>query len=389
MKKFRLNYLEIKIPKEFRNLAMNAILINNLSYKKSEILDDLSLLIIISAKHKRDFEKAFRDNSVTAEFSKPRGILPLLKRYKHRYGIILGALILVVLLNLSSQFVWRIDISGNTTISDEQIVQELDAVGFKLGSFIPRVDYDRLHNSFLMKSDDISWISVNITGNVASVRVRERLCELEQEGMTYTNVLSKYDAQIALIQIYNGKKVISIGDIVKKGDLLISGVIDSQSQGVRYVHADGKVMGYVRKPISIKIPLKSAEKVYTDTIYKEKSVKIFSKEINFSPKCRNYNNFYDKINKKEKLRLFGCIELPIEIITTYYREFKYNEVVYTYSQAVDIAFSHLRQELDQNTKNAELISKKVKTSYDSDFFYLDCELYCYENIATLIAFDVQ
>ncbi len=383
-----LSYLKIKISKEQRNLAMDVILKNHLSYKKSEILPDLNLEIIISPSQRKIFEEVFSKNSINAEFGDKKGILSYLAKYKHRYGIILGMLFLILMVNLSSNFIWRIEIEGNDTISKEQILTELEASGCSLGTFIPSIDYDLLHNKFLLNSNDISWISINIKGNVARIVVRERMKEEYDDKSTYTNVVSKYDAQIASISIHNGKKVVSAGDVVKKGELLISGVINSQSQGTRYVHADGEVMAYVNKPILIKIPFNSTQKVYTGGLYKQKSAKIFSNSINFLLNYRNNDILCDKIEEKNRIELLGK-ELPIELTTIYYREYELKNVTYTHSQAIDLAFVKLREELDLKTQGAELISKEVKTHFDKEAFYIECNLYCLENIASLVEFEVK
>ncbi|MBO5375148.1 MAG: sporulation protein YqfD, partial [Clostridia bacterium] len=354
-----------------------------------KILESLDLEITISPKNKLKYESLFQKNGIVAKFSKSKGLIPFLRKYEKRYGIFLGALFLLLSVYASSLFVWRIDIEGNKNVPDEEIILQLENAGFSLGKFIPNVNYDTIHNKFLLASDNISWVSINISGNVATVHVRERQKDSLSNKTTYSNVIAKYDAQIALVQLYNGKKVVSIGDVVKKGDLLITGVLNSQSQGVRYAHADGVIMAYVNKPIFIKMPLKTTEKVYTGKVYEKKSVKIFSKPINFLLKYRNYSEFCDKIERKEKLCLFGAIELPIEITTTYFKEYETVEVTHTYSQTVDLAFSKLRAEMDIQTKDAELISKKLKTYYDSEAFYIECNLYCLENIASVVEFEVE
>ena len=389
MNKFGFGYIKICIPKEYRNLAMNAILINNLPLKKTKILPDLSLEITIRAVNVEKFKSTFADNTIKASYGAPYGALTHIAKYKRRWGAISGILFVVLAVYVSSLFLWRIDIEGNETVSTEEIIKLLESSGCSLGTYIPSINYDKIHNKFLLHSENISWISVNITGNVAKVLVKERLKEDEKPLKQYSNVVSKYDAQIASIHLKDGKKVISIGDVVRKGDLLISGVIDSKSQGVRYVDASGIVMGYVNKPIFIKIPFKSYKKVYTGNDFKEKTIKIFSKTINFSLKYSNSMEFCDKIEDTNKVVLFGIIELPIEVTTTLYREYEYQEVIYNCSEAIDMAFVNLREKMDASLIEAELISKSVNTYYDENYFYIDCNLYCLENISDTINFTVN
>jgi len=45
----------------------------------------------------------------------------------------------VVLPGILSQFIWTIDVSGNLSIPTEQILQELEAVGVKVGTYGPGI----------------------------------------------------------------------------------------------------------------------------------------------------------------------------------------------------------------------------------------------------------
>ena len=83
--------------------------------------------------------------------------------------------------------------------------------------------------------------------------------------------------------------------MVKKGDILISGVLDSKSEGVRFVRADGIVKAYVKKNIYIKLPMKETVKHYTGVLYRDINIKFFSKNINIFKKYRNQTILYDKI----------------------------------------------------------------------------------------------
>lgn len=389
MKRYFFGKTKITVSALQKNYAMNVILINCLCYQKADILKSGELEITIPTSAVKRFESVFEDNGITASFGKSEGFFAVIERYKGRAGIVIGLFILVLSVFTSSKFVWRIDVSGNNSVSDEKILECLEKSGFGLGTFIPSVNYDRLHNRFLMECSDISWISVNIDGNVANVLVRERSSETTENKKTYTNVVAKYDAQIALITLYNGEKTVSVGDIVHKGDVLISGVIDSKSQGVRYVHADGIVNAYVYKTLNVKIPFKTTEKVYTGKAYNIKNIKIFSKTVNFLSKYNNRYEFCDTIETRKRLKSFTGSYLPIETVTKRYIEYEYRERVYTPEEAVDIAFSRLRQDMDEALENATLVSKSVSTSFDDEYFYIECNLYCLEDIAKLVEFQTD
>ncbi len=388
--KFKLlSSYKVTIPANQKKSALNLLLNNSVGYKSSKINNENGLEILISKNQYQELIRIFEKNQINFEAEEISGIFSQLNTLKLRVGFFVGSAILLILLFFSSKIVWKIEIEGNNSITDEQILAELNDAGFKLGTYIPGINYDELHNKVLLNSKKLSWISINISGNVAKVKVSEKENIKENNQPIYTNVIAKSDGYIASIVVIEGKKEVSIGDVVKEGELLISGIIDSQSQGVRYEHAQGEVKAYVNKEILVQIPFKSTKKVYTGKIYKEKYCKIYDFPLNFLIKYRNSSLFYDTIEKKEQLHILGISQIPIEITTSTKYEYTFEDVNYTVAEAVDLAFVELRTQMDKQLKDSELISKTVETDYDSEYFYIKCKLYCLEDIAVEREFFIE
>ncbi len=381
--------VKVTIEKEFRIKALDLILKNNLSYINMNLLDSGNIVIEIYSKRKKDLTALFDDNQIKYVVGKDYGVLSLLESVKHRYGLAIGIAFLILMVYLSSNIVWKINIIGNEKYSDEEIIDILNQSGLSLGSYTSNIDYDRLHNKILMQTDKISWISVNLNGTVANVEIKETMEEEQNsEENTYSNIVASRDGYICSIEVINGEKVVSKGQIVKKGDLLISGVINSQSQGVRYEHANGTVKAYTNKHIEIKIPSVVEEKVYTGRVYEEKKLKLFSKYINFSLKNSKYSDFCDKIEKKKTIKFLGFDNLPIEKEISRFYEYRLETFTRTKQELVDLAFIELKNQMDFSLQNAELVSKTIKTDFDGTYFYVYCDLYCVEDIAQEVQFYV-
>ncbi len=370
----------IIVGKASKLICLNIILSNNLSYyslfEKNE-----KLYFEISLFKKKRFTELFEFANIEYEIKETRGFFSFFKTIRLRAGIIIGILLLLFSTYISSNMVWKINISGNSQFDDETIIEALESSGFFVGKFIPSIKYDELHNNVLLSNDNISWVSININGNVANVEVKETLKENSSEQNTYCNVVSRYDGYISSIKVINGEKVVSAGQVVKKGDLLISGIIDSKAEGVRYLHAEGEVKAYVNKQIFVKIPHKTEIKAYTGKVVKLKKLKLFSKYINFSLKSNNYNEFYDKIDKKETINILGIDNLPIMLETTKLYQYQYQEITRDKQEIIDLAFKELNYQMNEALKNAELVSKSMNSYYDGESYYIECDLYCLEDIA--------
>ena len=103
--------------------------------------------------------------------------------------------------------------------------------------------------------------------------------------------------------------------------------------------------------------------------------------INFLSNSSNLEGFYDTIEKKEMLCLFGVSEIPIEVTERVHYEYILQKVRYTNDEAAEVAYAQLTCELAVALFNAELVSKKITTYYDTEYCYVECEIYCLEDIA--------
>lgn len=384
----KLRNFKIYLESSYLSKALDIILVNSLDYHKLNFEKNGDAVLTVPSSLRDVYKSLFDSYCIESRFSKDFGIGEILYRYKKRYGIFIGLFLMISIIYASSLFVWDIRIEGNSKTDISTIMDILNECGFSQGSYIPNVDYDKLHNEFLLKSDTISWISVNIEGNVANVLVKENLKGQADSKNSYSNVVAKCDGQIRLVRVFDGVKTVKILDVVRKGDILISGVIDSQSEGVRYVHADGVVNAYVNKHISVKIPMKDKIKTSSGVLYTDNYIKIFSKSINILKKGRNLDGQYDKIEESKPVVLFNKIKLPITLYEVKYFEYKYEDITYSEKEAKERALIKLREELDLALENAELISKKINYYCDYEFYYIECDLYCIEDIAEVVEFHV-
>ena len=379
--------VKIKFSQKYKIYLLNEIIGSNLNYLSFSTQNDFAVIEIYSNKIK-DFKDAFERLGINYQIESEYGLFSVFKRNKHRIGLLVGAILLIIVSFFSSKFVWKININGNSTLSREEVLDAVNRSGLDLGTYIPSIDYDRLHNKILLCNDKISWISVNIKGNIANIEIKETE-GVKDEKAFYTNVVSKCDAQIISIEAINGEKKIQAGDIVKAGELLISGVIDSQASGVRYENAKGSVLAYVNKKIYIEIPRTEYENVAVKKVHTDRSIKIFSNIIKISLKHSNCGDFCGKIEKKDDIVLFGKHHLPVSVIKTEHFLIEQKEIIHTSQEMVDLAFAKLNEKINIDLTDAQLISKSVNTYYQNEKLILECDLYCIEDIAKEVQIFVE
>jgi len=314
----------------------------------------------------------------------PKIALFLLKRP----GLAVGMVLFSVTTLFSGRIIWNIDVVGNETVSDESIVALLDELGCSYGDDFKKIDFDKLCSELLVKSDDISWISVNMTGTHAKVEVRElrRGGDAPPQKNVGANVIATEDAQIMLVKTEAGIPCVRNGDIVKKGDLLVNGVIPLREGGVRFEYANGEILAYVPRTIQIEIPFKNTEKVYTGRKSKKNMIKIFKKSINLSLNYGIGYTTYDKIIESERICLFGVVPLPVWVDKVSFIEYENSDTVLDVDAAVSAAVRELRYETDEILETCEIVSVKQTCDLSDESYAIKQEMLCITDIGEIREF---
>lgn len=188
-----------------------------------------------------------------------------LKRFRRRRVLLGGLCVVALLLFTSSFFIWSFAIEGNHTVSDRRILRALEDNGVKPGVFGLSVDGPDLRNRVLLEIPELSWIAVNVSGYLAHVQVRERIPAPElADRHTPTNVVAFQDGVVLKVSALDGQAMVLPGTTVEKGQILIAGVVDTDTFGARIVAGMGTVTARTWHKLTTKIPLTSAWKVYEE-----------------------------------------------------------------------------------------------------------------------------
>ena len=382
LKNFLLGHSTLSVDEKSSHSLINACIKCGISYEKAKIADGRLFLKVSLFSAKR--LKGILGETGT-EFEEKSGGLPIfLLKYKSRYGIAAGALIFFLINFFAPMFVWDIRVSGNSTMTEAQVRDELSAVGFDLGYRIGKDDVDRITNAVLLSSDKIAWMAINMNGSVAYFKIREKVGEIkefETDAHAYSNVVASREGVIERVEVLRGKSAVKEGQSVTAGDLLISGIIESTHGEVRLENAIGKVYATTSRNFSVKIPLKYGKKILSDAVCTERTLKFFSDKINIFKKDGKTDENCVKIKEESSFSFFGLPSLPIGIISERERQYKTISAVRSYEEASELAFFELRSLIESELADAELLQKTIKTEMTDDEFIISCHIICLENIA--------
>jgi similar to stage IV sporulation protein len=164
------------------------------------------------------------------------------KYNKARVGVIIGAFVSVVFLFLTSCVLWDVEVTGNTKMKSEELLESLSDYNVRVGSVKSKIDTKSIESQLLKDYPELSWASINIFGMKAVLEVKENkdMPEIIDDNIPM-NIVAKKDGRIISVNGYSGTNVVKENDVVLSGDLLISGIKINQDGSERTVRAKGKV----------------------------------------------------------------------------------------------------------------------------------------------------
>lgn len=284
-----------------------------------------------------------------------RGGLPhLLMLYRHRAGLLIGAMLGLAILLASGRILWDIRVSGNESLTTRQVLRELTASGMYIGMPLSALNTDRAEMQIQLDSDLISWVSVNMAGTVAYVEIRERVPTPEKAPLQPANLLARCEGVVEGLEIYAGCPVVQVGQGVQEGELLVSGLFDSQAVGWRVTRAAGRVLARTVHEFSVEIPLEYEQKEYIGDPITQKTLIFFEKEIKLFKNTGISGITCDKIYTEYYVRLPGGFQLPLAFTVT-------ETTVYDESSAQTSAFDteSLMQDYAQKYLFSQMVSGRI------------------------------
>jgi len=366
-------YVNIKVESYFLERFINIciskkIFLWNIKRKKSTIL-----YANISIKDYKRLKEITKKTKSRVKIESKKGLPFLIYKYRKR-KIFLGLFVLILIgLIATSNFIWNIEITGNIEISKEDIMQVLNENGLKVGVSKNKIDKNLLINKIRLQRDDIAWIGISMKGTNAIVEIKEtdKAPEIINEN-EYCNIISNKNASITKINVQNGTAAVNIGDIVKVGDILVSGYMEGKYTGIRYVHSSADIeakVWYSKKEKfyfdqEIEVPTGATEEKYTFNLNNFK--------INFYKTLSKFQN-YDTINESKKLMLFSNFYLPIEIIKTTNYEYEMQSKTFTEEELIEIGTKELEEGLEQEIENKDAIINKQVNVYKNEG-YIEVEV---------------
>lgn len=265
-----------------------------------------------------------------------RGLPFFYAKLGKRKMLAIGALGSILTLYVLSSFIWFVEVKGNDKISSAKIIDLARDNGLTRGVLKWQIDSDRIEKDLGNQIPQIAWISIEIKGIKAVIKIAEKVYGEKKELVKQAHVVAGKDGVIQEVLVLTGIATVKDGDTVKKGQILISGIIEAPPEAKeteklpleeqkptvepKFLKAEGIVRARVWYRGYGEAPIVEEGLRPTGNTASNLSIKIGTKEIVLKgPKVHGFKAF-KKAKKVKKVPGWRNMTIPVEVITTNYYE---------------------------------------------------------------------
>lgn len=249
----------------FLNLCvMRNILLWNIKRKENHIS------FYISKRGYGELEEIAQKTGCIFRCEKQKGFPFFWKRYRKRKIFALTILLFFLMLLGMSQFIWQIQCIESGVCSEEEMMKYLKKEKIVCGIAKSKISCEKLEEQIRKDFPDIVWVSCAMKGTVLQIQWKESLPieEKAQNKSKPCDLIAQKNGKISSIVVRNGQAMVQPGDMVKKGDVLISGTVSILDDGGEVmeqleVPADGDIYATTTYKYEDEVPFLQYEKEYT------------------------------------------------------------------------------------------------------------------------------
>ena len=310
------------------------------------------------------------------KYSEPLGLYGKWKRFDQKTALCVSVIISIITVCFFSSLIWDIRIDGNVSVSDSEILSALSKCGVKVGDLWFFTDTSLTENKLLDLNKKISWVNINRRGTVAYVRIIENEGEDVTENSSqyaYSNVVASTDCVIEEITVKSGTAVVGVGEAVKKGDVLIIGVLPDEAGG-GFCRAEGVVLGRVNDKVEVFVSREYEKSFFEGKRLYSIAVDFFNFSINIFKLYGNLESKCDIIENKVSNLLPNGGNLPFGLTICSLPQYRTQKAYYSDSEICEIASGRMDIEVSRRLTEGDLLKIRTEGNLTDDGYLMSSDI---------------
>ncbi len=366
-------------------------LINNLGKENiyffgTKVTDDGVILSVFDNDYEYFLYIAQRSNAEIYS-SKQRGTKFYIKSTRVKRSIYISLILGLAVYIFSYYCILRVEISGNNLVSEKEIYNVLEELNVRPLVFCPTFDGLYLAERVKQQLPTLSWVAVNKNGSKVEVIVSERKRHEEIQRKDPCNIVASQSGLITHMNVREGMGVVAVKEAVKKGDILVSGVVETKKQQTYYVHADADVYAEIDHSKTYMMDMKKANIEYTSLNVKRYYFNIFGKEIPLFSEPPDDRLYFEKVTK-QTIKLFGYdTGIPYILKTRDY--YKPAEKVLTQEDVLTILRQNFTRYEKEDMRGMLVVKKKESYKVVDEKVYMRVKYKVIKNIANKVEIKIK
>lgn len=371
-------YVIIKIKGEYGERLINQATMHGIYLWDIKRINKYILIAKVNVQDFVNLRSFVRNSRCHVTIVERVGLFFYLNQLKKRKSLIVGAVLFILSIYFLSSIIWNVEIKTSDNNLKSKIEKDFNDWGIKRGTFKHKLDKKTCINKILDKYKEIAWAEIQIKGSKLVVEIVKRQLPPQLEENVPCDIIASKDGVIEEIIPLKGEALVAPGDVVSKGDVLISGriVIDSNEQKdlqtadnsdrkeEYLVNAKGLIKARVCYKNKVKVPLVKKEKKYTGDIKKVYVLQIGNIVFNINSKDIPFEIFDEQVEKQFFILPNFFDNVCLTVLN--YREQKILKKFLGVEGATKVAEKKLLKYCDKNFKDKKVVKKQIDFNIDID-----------------------
>ena len=313
-----------------------------------------------------------------------KGLPAILAGYRRRYGIWIGILLSAAFLAYTQLFVWEIRLDTTDPEQQALVWEYLDQAGIGLGTPWSQVDTHGVAQQLYFANRNTSFAALNRNGCSLEV-IFHTSPQTTLPQQRYQNMVAAKDGLILRVEALSGTAAVQPGQTVRQGQVLISGVGDTDSGDVWFSSASGMVYAQTITKKTFSFSLTQQEALPNAPLWQGRVLHFFhlSLPLGFSSQPQGETQ-----SQTRYLTLFGT-QLPIGIEEIQVQPVGETQTLYTQEQGQAILLAQADRYEQEELAPVQVQQRSETFSLEGDTLFLQVEWVCEEEIARALPFDVN
>lgn len=293
-----------------RELHESGVALENVRY-----LDDLTFQIQTKRQDFRKVRQIALNRELKYTVLKRNGLYWKVLNMPKRPVLIFGLMAIFFLTLFLPTRIYFFKVTGNAAIPEKRILELAAHCGIEFGASRQQVRSEKVKNQLLSAIPELEWVGINTAGCVATISVRERQVKEEKEPFQgVSSIVAHRDGVVQDVTVISGSAVCKPGQVVKAGQVLISGYTDC-GLSIRAERAKGEIYAVTNRHITCLMPEMDVKRGKQTAMFQKKSLIIGKKRINFYEDSGILDTGCVKMYVENYVTLPGGFVLPIAIVT--------------------------------------------------------------------------